>query len=127
MKEKYFILTSILILASSGSMYAQVRQISSSSELQTALADAKKNNQTASIKFYSPSCPHCKKFAKPYLNASNNHNNTVFLEVDIINNSDLAQSYGIQGVPTTVVIKADGSKSEVSGADINALNKALGK
>lgn len=93
-------------------LQAKVIEVKSRTQLNEEIKDA-----NAIIKFYAQWCGPCKTL-KPIFNDVSNQDefsSIKFLAVDIDPHSDIADIYGVSGIPTMVVIK-NGKESERLGS-----------
>ncbi len=64
--------------------------------------NAIKSSKTVIVKFYSPTCPHCRNFAPTFEEASNKNPGHSFISVNLIKYPALAAPYNIAGLPTII-------------------------
>jgi thioredoxin len=78
------------------------------------------------IKFHAAWCGPCRMYAPAFDRVASNHSDIAFQSVDIDENPQFAEEYGVRGVPTTVMIKDGKEVDRVGGALSTAkLEKAL--
>lgn len=73
------------------------------------------------IDFTSKDCPPCKKVAPLYEELSESEefeNRVVFLKVDVDENVDAVQKYGVTGWPTFLFLKRGEVQSEIVGGKL---------
>ena len=57
------------------------------------------------VKFYADWCPPCKMYAPILENVSRNVDGVNFFTVNCDENRPIAEKFGVQGIPLTVVLK----------------------
>ena len=83
--------------------------------LDEALAEAKKNHSLVLVDAYAEWCGWCKKLDKETLSdpdVQKKLKDFVLLKLDTEENPDLAARFGIQGLPTTLVLDENGKVVE---------------
>lgn len=96
-----------------------IRQICTTEELINELYTAE--DKLVIVEFFATWCGHCQHFAPELEALSRAEPNCIFLKVDVDMCSDLAQSYGIQSMPTMMLFRHQLYMDTVIGADIDAL------
>ena len=71
-----------------------------------------------SIRFSASWCGPCKSYAPVYEEVSKQHEDVDFYSVDVDEESELAQVFGIRSVPTTLFIPKDGSQPQLAPGSI---------
>ena len=93
--------------------------ISWMTELEPALAKAKETGKPVMVDFYATWCPPCKMLdAQTYTDAGviEKSKEWVMVRIDVDQNKALSQQYGIQSIPTIVLIDPNGKEmSRTSG------------
>lgn len=67
------------------------------------------------IRFTASWCGPCKVYAATFKDVQEKINNVEFETVDVDNENNLIVEHGVRNVPTTVLIKEDGSVKKQSG------------
>lgn len=87
----------------------EVRQVSAE-ELQVELAKP----GVCLVEFWMPGCPACARFAPTYATLAEEFQDMACLiAIDARQNMEIAQKYGVRGVPTVIVFK-DGQEVQRS-------------
>ncbi len=63
------------------------------------------NNDIVIIDFWADWCGPCKQFAPTYEKVAENHPDIVFGKVDIQNEEEVAQTFGIRSIPTLAIFR----------------------
>ena len=115
--QKLTLMTLLAIALGSFSGINAAGVISGMASHDKALADNK--GQTVKLKFYSDRCPHCVKLTQNAQPKGNVYN----VDTARPENREVAQKYGVRGLPTVVTISGDGTtKSSIGYIDAkNAL------
>jgi thioredoxin 1 len=61
------------------------------------------SNDVVIVEFYSPSCPHCKRFTPKFTKVSEQFPDVTFGLVNCSENQDLSTACEIRGFPTVVI------------------------
>ncbi|KAL9054229.1 MAG: hypothetical protein Q9162_004262 [Coniocarpon cinnabarinum] len=102
-----------------------VHNVGSKADFDQALKD----NQVVVVDFFATWCGPCKVVAPKVVEMSNSDSykeKARFLKIDVDEVPDVAQEYSVKAMPTFMVFK-DGEKvQEVVGANVKALENAVG-
>lgn len=71
-----------------------------------------KNNTSVFVDFYAEWCGPCKMVAPLVEEISNEETSVKFVKVNVDDNPDIAQRYGIMSIPTLIVFK----NGEIAGS-----------
>jgi thioredoxin len=91
--------------------------------IQPALAKAKETGKPIMIDFYATWCVPCKMLdASTYRNANvvTESENWVMVRIDVDQNQELAAQYGVESVPTIVLLSSDGKEKQRNAGFIDA-------
>lgn len=80
------------------------------------------------VDFYATWCPPCKAIAPIYAQLASTHSASgafAFLKVNVDEQQELAQQFGIQAMPTFVLLKDGKPVDTIRGANPPALKKAI--
>lgn len=84
-------------------------------ELKAALANA--GNKLVVIDFHAVWCGPCKRIAPAIEAMSKRNADVVFLKVDVDENSEASEKYGIEAMPTFKFVKNGKVVATITGAD----------
>jgi thioredoxin 1 len=92
------------------------------------LTQALDDNTVTFVDFTATWCGPCQKL-KPKLHemAEEFEGKVKFVEVDVDKSKDLATEYGIQAMPTLIVMKDGKEESRIVGGDVAAIRQAIEK
>ena len=71
------------------------------------------------MEFYAEWCGPCKRIKPQIEQLSRNHQDVVFLAVDVEQHSGLAEKYNVQAMPTFIFIFRNNQVAAVVGADVS--------
>jgi thioredoxin 1 len=77
------------------------------------------------IDFFAHWCGPCKRIAPEYEEFSKKYTNVEFLKVDIDESNELAEAFGIESLPTFVLIENGNIINQIKGADMETLKNSL--
>jgi thioredoxin 1 len=114
------LLVMVIVVFAVFSQSSQEKQVSSSSslkwniDLNAALQEAKNTNKMVFVDFYADWCPYCKKldentFTDPTVQQKLTQS-YVLLKIDTEKNPGASSQYQIYGLPTMLVLNADGQE-----------------
>lgn len=86
-------------------------------ENDTIYSPAKTVDALTVLDFNATWCGPCKQFAPAFEEVAAKYPDVDFVSVDVDVNPATAQAFGIQGVPTVVLLKPDGSMKQYVGTD----------
>lgn len=118
--------TSATILASSNLLQLRsgaVEAMETLSEVEDSVSAAGK--KLVVIDFTASWCGPCQHIAPLYKDLSEQHNDVVFLKVDVDENSETAAKYKVSAMPTFVFIKQGEIVDRLMGADIKRLRELV--
>ena len=116
-----------LVLAYSGAALNVAAAPAPGEDLEAAKVSARKIGKPLMVRFYSPTCVVCKgvqdtTFSDSAVIAALKQNYQV-VSVNIEDHAKLAQDWGVGGVPTVVVLKADGETKLAQIESVTLRNK----
>ncbi|KAH1038544.1 hypothetical protein J1N35_040287 [Gossypium stocksii] len=112
---------------SSSSSDSGVLTFHSSPRWQLHFNSVKETPQLMVIDFSASWCGPC-KFMEPVLNGmANKFTEVLFVKLDVDELPDVAQEFGVQGMPTFVLLKKGKEVDRVVGAQKNDLEKKIEK
>ncbi|MEG1538897.1 MAG: thioredoxin [Muribaculaceae bacterium] len=77
----------------------------------TASSTIPSNNMPSVIDFSATWCGPCKQFAPIFDAANQKFSKTInFVKIDIDENTELTQQYGVESIPTVIFLSADGKE-----------------
>ncbi|MEG2401619.1 MAG: thioredoxin [Muribaculaceae bacterium] len=77
----------------------------------TASSTIPSNNMPSVIDFSATWCGPCKQFAPIFDAVNQKFSKTInFVKIDIDENTELAQQYGVESIPTVIFLSADGKE-----------------
>jgi len=97
------------------------------SAVESFVTSAGINNKLVVIDFTATWCGPCQQIAPLYKSLSEENTNVVFLKVDVDTNQEATMHYGVQAMPTFVLIKGGQVIDTIQGADISSLKMAIQK
>lgn len=98
-----------------------VTHIKSEAEFNKILHD----NAIVVLDAFATWCGPCKVAAPKFAELAGKHGNAKFVKIDVDELEDLAQTLGIQAMPTFIVFKNGKAQTTVEGADFKAIEAAL--
>ena len=84
-------------------------------ELSTSNFDATVGSGIALVDFYAPWCQPCKVLSPKLEKLSGEYGNVAFGKVDIDQNPDLSERFGITALPTVIIFKEGQAKEKLFG------------
>lgn len=77
------------------------------------------------IDFFSKWCGPCKKVGPEFEKISEEYSNLVFVKIDATEKEDMAEEYGIENLPTFVLLKGGEQIGTVIGTKLEELRKTI--
>ncbi|PHT34021.1 Thioredoxin H4 [Capsicum baccatum] len=106
---------------------SQVIVFHSSTKWKLHFDSLKDTNKLVVIDFTATWCAPC-KYMEPVLNDfAAKYTDVEFVKIDVDELADVAQEYGVQAMPTFVLIKKDKVVDKIVGADKDGLQKKIQK
>eukprot|EP00088_Acartia_fossae_P058177 TRINITY_DN67_c0_g1_i1.p2 TRINITY_DN67_c0_g1~~TRINITY_DN67_c0_g1_i1.p2 ORF type:complete len:106 (-),score=46.97 TRINITY_DN67_c0_g1_i1:50-367(-) len=100
-----------------------VQKIKDGDDLKAALKAA--GTKLVVIDFFATWCGPC-VFISPHLDEMDKNNeNVVFLKVDVDECGEVAEEYGVQAMPTFILMKEGKKVADLTGADKDKLNELV--
>lgn len=93
------------------------KHIISETHFNTEIANANSQRKGVVIKFSTTRCPPCKVFKPKFERLAGEYSSIVFLEIDAEENSQLANKYNIDSVPTLIFHKIGKPTTDYCGID----------
>mmetsp|Transcript_66566 Transcript_66566/g.214526 ORF Transcript_66566/g.214526 Transcript_66566/m.214526 type:complete len:108 (+) Transcript_66566:100-423(+) len=79
------------------------------------------------VDFTATWCGPCQKIKEPFHQLAKDNPNGVFLSVDVDENEEVAEKYGVNAMPTFMVFKSKEMQESFTGADIKRLEELVKK
>ncbi|XP_077980511.1 thioredoxin-like [Glandiceps talaboti] len=102
-----------------------VTEVKTKAEFDAALKNA--GNKLVVVDFSATWCGPCKYIGPIFKAMASEFPNVVFLKVDVDENEETSQAYGISAMPTFVFIKNGQKVEDFSGASEDKLRKTVNK
>ncbi|GAV63493.1 Thioredoxin domain-containing protein [Cephalotus follicularis] len=99
----------------------------SSARWQSHFNDAKQTSQLMVIDFAASWCGPCKMMEPAFRAMSHKFSDVQFVRIDVDELSDVAQEFGVQAMPTFVLVKNGKEVDRVVGAKKDELEKKIDK
>jgi len=77
-----------------------------------------KGENNTVIKFSATWCGPCKSYTPVFESFADDNPNVDFYAVDVDDESELAQAFGVKSVPTTIFIPKDGSQPQAASGSL---------
>ncbi len=77
-----------------------------------------KGEKNTVLKFSAVWCSPCASYTPIYDSFAKEHEDIDFYHIDVDDESELAQTFGVQSVPTTVFIPKDGSQPQIASGSL---------
>merc|ERR1712083_514758 len=94
-------------------------------ELDKVLEDA--GDKLVVVDFTASWCPPCKRIAPVFAKLDEENADVVFVKVDVDENSETSEKYGIQAMPTFIFLKKKEKVDTLQGADEDKLKEMISK
>eukprot|EP01082_Thalassiosira_pseudonana_P015401 g14170.t1.2.5e17418c g14170 g14170.t1 contig9:1318304-1319111(+) len=105
-----------------------VHESSTLSDLDSKIQSAALQNKLTVIDFTATWCGPCKMIAPIFKELSEEHgSNAQFIKVDVDDNPEAAQKYGVSAMPTFVFIKGGEVVDRLMGANAERLKELIGE
>eukprot|EP00742_Colponemidia_sp_Colp-10_P007536 GILJ01008122.1.p1 GENE.GILJ01008122.1~~GILJ01008122.1.p1 ORF type:complete len:130 (+),score=17.03 GILJ01008122.1:46-435(+) len=111
------------LFRSFASATSRVRMVKSADEYRQTLDAAK--DKLAVVYFTASWCPPCRQISPIYDNLSQENPSVEFLKVDVDELDDVAQSAGVQAMPTFVFKNKGDTVDKIVGADPKKLKQLV--
>ena len=102
-----------------------VAQLATKADVDKCIKDAE--GKLVVIDFTATWCGPCQRIAPKFAEFAEEYTDVVFIKVDVDENEDTAQEYGISAMPTFKFVKEGKTVDEVVGGNIDGLIAAIKK
>ncbi|KAF6159903.1 hypothetical protein GIB67_032987 [Kingdonia uniflora] len=113
--------------SSKGSETSLVQAFHSSSEWRTHLDSLKESTKLMVIDFSASWCGPCRFIEPAIIALAEKYSDVIFVKIDVDELHDVAQEFGVQAMPTFVLIKGGKTVDTVVGAKKDELENKIQK
>nr|GEX84017.1 thioredoxin H2 [Tanacetum cinerariifolium] len=104
---------------------SRVTQFHSAEDWQSHFNESKQSTKLMVVDFSASWCGPCRMLEPFIISLANKYQDVVFVKIDVDELRDVAQQFGIEAMPTLVLLKQGKEVERIVGADKDELEKKI--